>query len=139
MDQENDAGIYKDHFQLTNNATEEEILILLMRMESLTCKQIARKMHRGYKTIYEYLQRMKGHNMIVKNELKKYSLNPEYAKFLVYQGLRMLGMNNHTRILLEYFISCMKKKITLFGKLIVFITKCLHSIVNNNPSTQRSR
>ncbi|MDD5238852.1 MAG: hypothetical protein PHS34_08655 [Candidatus Omnitrophica bacterium] len=128
MEQQKTAEIYKDHFKLVRNNTEEDILVLLMQNRNLSTKQIARRIHRNYKTTYEELQDLKNFNILIKDKKKKYSINPEYGKYLVFMGMRILCSKNNTLFILRSVVVSLKKNIKFMGQILVFISKCVRKL-----------
>jgi hypothetical protein len=58
----------------------------------LIAKQIFLKLGIKYKTVFKELQNMVKSKILIKDEWKRYSINPEYGDQLIEHGLKIKGL-----------------------------------------------
>ena len=75
-----------------HNRTRQRILLLLMSKPSLSAKQIFARSGLKYKTVYKELQNLVSSGILLKDEFKRYTINPEYGDKLIDYGLKIKGL-----------------------------------------------
>lgn len=112
------------------NETQKNIINLLMKSKGLTARQVARRLHRKYKTIYEELQKMKNCQQIRKDKNKIYFTNPKFGDYLIHSGLEIIGLENHaTAGLLRKRQSHIRKKVNVLKRITELLERHIKEIL----------
>lgn len=123
-------NIDDEGYRPIRNKTQECILNLLLKNKNMSVKQIARRLHRNYSTIYEEVQIMKDYGQILKDNNKRYFPNPKYGEYLIYTGLEVVGLNDHDNVLiLQRRFGRLQKKLNRLEHIIRYVEKSIRKVL----------
>jgi hypothetical protein len=78
--------------EIFENTTRQRIFLLLIDNPNQTAKQIYLKLGFKYKTIFKELQNLVRSKILIKDDCKRYWINPEYGDLLIEYGLKIKGL-----------------------------------------------
>jgi hypothetical protein len=101
--------------EIFENTNRQRIFLLLMDKPSLSAKKIFLKLGIKYKTVFKELQNMVRFKILVKDDCKRYRINPDYGDELIEYGLKIKGIGKQPDIVvfLKNFNEIMQKMIEI--------------------------